>query len=108
MSPGERRFVAATALLVAAVTVSTMIAQLAGFACSSGQEPYGSLEADLCDRYAGELSFTWWMTVLWPIVAFAAAMAIPGLRRRALLVSVCLSVVALGFWIGTALVVIDT
>jgi hypothetical protein len=95
-------------LVLAAVFISTVIGQYTAWACVSGEEARGSLEADLCDGYAGSFrGLEWWVAVLWPAVAFGASQLIPALRRRSIVVAACLAALGVTFWIATAVVVID-
>jgi hypothetical protein len=99
----------ALVLVVAASVVSAFISMYAGWACSSGDEAPGSLEADLCDGlYDGvDASSAWWVAVLWPVVAFGASQFIPMFRRRPLVVAVPVAILVVAFWVATAVVVID-
>ena len=98
---------AAVALVIATVGFSVIVGRLVVWACTSGEEARGSLEADLCDGYAGSLGFTWWLAVLWPAIAFGVSQLIPALRLRPLLVGVCVSVLGVTFWVATAALVVD-
>lgn len=97
----------AAGLVVAAVAFTTIVARLAGWACTSGEEARGSLEADLCEGYVGSPGFSWWLAVLWPAIAFAVSQLMPPFRRRPVLVAGCLSVLGVAFWLATAALVID-
>ena len=98
----------AVLLVVAAVVISAVVGQYTAWGCTSGEEVSGSLEADLCDGYAGSFrGFEWWVAVLWPGVAFGVSQLIPALRRRSSLVAAYLAVLGVAFWIATALLVID-
>ncbi len=98
---------AALVVVIAVVAFSLLVGRLVGWACSSGEEAPGSFEADLCDGYAGSLGFTWWLAVLWPAIAFGASQIVPIFRRRPLLAAATIAVVAMAFWITTAVLVVD-
>ena len=108
-SDREWTFGVALGLLIAASVVPMFIAGFAAFACSSGEEIPWSLEADLCDGYAGSYyrGFTWWLAVLWPFAAFVTSQFVPALRRHRLVVATSLAILGMAFWIATAAVVID-
>jgi hypothetical protein len=93
-------------LVLAASAISAFIGMYAGWACSSGEESPGSLDADLCEGYAGGGS-AWWLAVLWPAVAFGASQIIPTFRRHPLAVAFPIAVLGVAFWLLTAVLVID-
>ena len=95
--------------VIAASVVSAFISLYAGWACSSGEEATGSLEADLCDGlYDGaSASGGWWVAVFWPVVAFGLSQFLPTFRRRPLVIATPLAILVVAFWITTAVVVID-
>jgi hypothetical protein len=94
-------------VVVVAVALSTIVGGLGRWACSSGDEAPGSLEADLCDGYVGSFGFSWWLAALWPVFAFGASQVVPALRLRPLAVAMSIAVLAAAFWITTALIVVD-
>lgn len=104
--PDPWRPALAFVLPIAASVISAVIGIYAGWACTSGEEVPRSLEADLCEGYAGGGS-TWWLLVLFPVGAYAASQLIPTFRRRPLIVAVPVSLLGVAFWIATAVMVID-
>jgi len=95
----------AVGIVVVVVAASAAFSRLVLWACSSGEEARGSFEADLCD--ALDRSLVWSAAVLSPALFFAASQAFRPLRRNALLMGLCASALAIGFWAIVGVVVID-
>ena len=96
------------AIVILAVATTAMIARLAAWACSSGDEFPGSLEDDLCDGVAkGPSSAVWWLAVMFPALVFGATQAVGRLRRHSLGIAIAVAALALVFWVTVGAIVID-
>jgi hypothetical protein len=99
--------VAGGVVVVLVVIASTGFSPLVVWACSSGEEARGSVEADLCAALDPVGSAGWWLATLWPVALFAASQLSPSLRRNALLAGFCVAALTVAFWAIVGVVVID-
>jgi hypothetical protein len=76
---------------------------LAIVGCSENVQP-GTSRESVCSAVTDD-AFSWWLAVLWPVVAYAASWLIPTLRRYAASVGFVVGVLAVGFW-ATLLVIV--